>query len=212
MELDRWLWKDEPHIPTRKLWEYLTRYCYLSRLTDEDVLLEAIREGLSSRDYFAYAGSIEKGRYLGLQFGRLRGAVYIDASSVLVKPDVAKQQLEAEKEAGVEEEERGDRREGDELRPDEERKRKGEQATLALEIPPRRFHGTVTLDSARLGRDAGRVAEEIVQHLEGLVGSDVHVTLEIDATIPGGVPDHVVRTVTENCRVLKFRSHGFEEE
>ncbi len=37
-------------------------------------------------------------------------------------------------------------------------------------------------------------------------------TLEIDATIPDGAPDHVVRTVTENSRTLKFESHGFENE
>jgi hypothetical protein len=35
--------------------------------------------------------------------------------------------------------------------------------------------------------------------------------LEIDASIPGGAPDNVVRTVTENSRVLKFINQGFEE-
>jgi len=29
--------------------------------------------------------------------------------------------------------------------------------------------------------------------------------------IPNGAPDNVVRTVTENCRTLKFESSGFEE-
>ena len=36
--------------------------------------------------------------------------------------------------------------------------------------------------------------------------------LEIQATIPDGAPDNVVRTVTENCRTLKFKTHGFEKE
>jgi hypothetical protein len=40
----------------------------------------------------------------------------------------------------------------------------------------------------------------------------VKVTLEIQAEIPAGVPDNVVRTVTENSRALKFSSHGFEKE
>jgi hypothetical protein len=44
------------------------------------------------------------------------------------------------------------------------------------------------------------------------IGSDVKVTLEIEATIPGGASDHVVRTVTENSRQLGFRDFGFEEE
>jgi hypothetical protein len=34
------------------------------------------------------------------------------------------------------------------------------------------------------------------------------VTLEIDAEIPEGAPDHVVRAVTENSRTLKFANHG----
>ena len=77
---------------------------------------------------------------------------------------------------------------------------------------PKRFHGTASLDSKRVGRDAGRIADEVVAHLAGLVGANVKVTLEIEAEIPTGAPDHVVRTVTENCRTLKFDSQGFEKE
>ena len=77
---------------------------------------------------------------------------------------------------------------------------------------PKRFHGSVALDPARAGRDAGRVTDEVIAHLAGLVGSNVRVTLEIEAETLTGVPDHVVRTVTENARTLKFTSHGFESE
>jgi hypothetical protein len=76
----------------------------------------------------------------------------------------------------------------------------------------RRFHGTVRLDPARVGRDAGRIADEVIAHLVGLVGSGVNVTLEIEAEIPNGAPENVVRTVTENSRTLKFSSQGFEAE
>ena len=54
--------------------------------------------------------------------------------------------------------------------------------------------------------------DEVVAHLTGLVGSDVKVTLEIDATIDCGAPEDVVRTVTENSKTLKFKRHGFEKE
>lgn len=77
---------------------------------------------------------------------------------------------------------------------------------------PKRFHGTVTLDATRVGRDASRIADEVISHLVGLVGAEVTVTLEIKAEVPTGAPDHVVRTVTENCRTLKFESQGFERE
>ena len=40
--------------------------------------------------------------------------------------------------------------------------------------------------------------------LSGLMGADVKVTLEIEANIPDGAPEQVVRTVTENSRTLSF--------
>jgi hypothetical protein len=70
----------------------------------------------------------------------------------------------------------------------------------------------VPLDPARVGRDASRIADEVLAHLVGLVGSTVKVTLEIEAEMPSGAPDNVVRTVTENSRTLKFTHQGFEAE
>lgn len=63
-----------------------------------------------------------------------------------------------------------------------------------------------------MGRDASRVADEVITHLAGLVGAQVKVTLEIEAEVPSGVPEHVVRTVPENSRTLTFDTHGFERE
>ena len=76
---------------------------------------------------------------------------------------------------------------------------------------PRRFHGTVQVDPLRLGRDAARIAEEIIQHLTGIVGANVEITVEIQADLPDGAGDKLVRDVTENCRTLKFKDFGFEE-
>jgi hypothetical protein len=77
---------------------------------------------------------------------------------------------------------------------------------------PRRFHGTVRLDPARVGRDASRIADEVIAHLAGQVGAEVTVTLEIEASLPDGASDQIVRTVTENSSALRFTSHGFESE
>ena len=41
----------------------------------------------------------------------------------------------------------------------------------------------MNLDPARVGRDAGRIADEVIAHLAGLVGSTVTVTLEIEAMV-----------------------------
>ena len=68
------------------------------------------------------------------------------------------------------------------------------------------------LDATRVGRDAGQVAEEVIAHLAGIVGANVKVTLDIEANIPSGASEQVVRTVTENGRTLKFKEQGFEQE
>lgn len=69
-----------------------------------------------------------------------------------------------------------------------------------------------SFSTQRVGRDASRVADEMISHLTGLVGANVKVTLEIDAQMPDGAPEQVVRTVTENGRTLKFTSQGFEKD
>lgn len=63
-----------------------------------------------------------------------------------------------------------------------------------------------------MGRDASRIAEEVIAYLTAFVGADVRVSLEIEADMPSGAPDNVVRTVAENGRTLKFTSQGFELE
>ncbi len=44
---------------------------------------------------------------------------------------------------------------------------------------------------------------EVIAHLEGLVGANLTVMVEIDANIPGGGPGSFVRTATENSSVLR---------
>jgi hypothetical protein len=55
-------------------------------------------------------------------------------------------------------------------------------------------------------------ARVLVRFKHDPTDATVEITLEIEAAIPEGAPDNVVRTVTENCRTLKFRTHGFEED
>ncbi|HEV7224800.1 MAG TPA: hypothetical protein VGN42_18965 [Pirellulales bacterium] len=64
----------------------------------------------------------------------------------------------------------------------------------------------------RLGRDASRIAEEVIQHLTGVVGSKIEITLEIQAELATGAGDKLVRDLSENCRTLKFTDYGFEAD
>ena len=76
----------------------------------------------------------------------------------------------------------------------------------------RRFHGSAKIDATRLSRDVDLIASSVVQHLAGLLDAKVTITVEIEAEIPAGAPDNVVRTVNgELCRTLKFETSGFEE-
>lgn len=218
-ELDRWLWKEQPHLSIKQLSEYLCKYLYLPRLRDENVLLDAVRQGVNSltwTDFFAYASGFDEaaGRYLGLLAGQFPH-ITLDNASVLVKPEVAAKQLEAEaaSRAGQVNYPTGGAKEpakvsgvGDVARQDYGK------ATPTAPISPKRYHGSVQLASTRLARDAGQIAEEVIQHLTSLVGAQVEITLEINAVIPNGVPENVVRIVTENGRTLKFKTQGFEVE
>jgi len=219
LELDQVpLWR-AAHVAIQQLAEDFARYLYLPRLRDTSVLVEAIRGGLGlltwAQDSFAYAESFDDAanRYRGLQAGR---QVWIDADAplgLLVKPEAARRQLDTETtpSSATPPPSGGSGSAGGPPTP----VCSGAGGDSRAHVPataPKRFHGTVTLDAKRVGRDAGRIADEVVAHLVGLVGSDVKVTLEIEAEIATGAPEHVVRTVTENCRTLKFDNQGFEKE
>jgi predicted AAA+ superfamily ATPase len=212
MELDRWLWREQGYVSVKKLWEILGTYNYLPRLGDADVLLDAIREGLRSRDYFGYATSVsESGRFQGLQFGSSGGSVYLDAAGVLVKPEAAIRQLQAEQPAAPRPFDSPSAPTSDDPGATGDDATTDRKAAVATPTRPNRFHGSVPLDATRIGRDAGKIAEEVVQHLAGTLGARVKVTLEIEAEIPERVSDQILRTVTENCRTLKFTHADFEE-
>jgi hypothetical protein len=44
-----------------------------------------------------------------------------------------------------------------------------------------------------------------------LPAAKVTVTLEVQADVPAGIPESVVRTVSENVKTLKFRNAEFEK-
>ena len=210
MELDRVpLWRGD-HVPIKQIVEDFARYIYLPRVCDSSVLLQAITSGVGlltwEHDAFAFADSFddEAKRYRGLRSGQVMELA--DTSGLLVKPDIARRQMDAERSP----EPSGDLKvDGD----------GGKDAVSKDDLPeppaprqPTRFHGTVMLDTARVGRDASLIADEVISHLSGLVGAKVAVTLEIEAEVPSGTPENVVRTVTENSRTLNFTSQGFEKE
>jgi predicted AAA+ superfamily ATPase len=217
--LDDVLWRGGNHVAIRQLVDDFGRYLYLPRLAGPEVLVNAMRDGIAlltwQNDTFAYAESYDEaaGRYRGLRAGQ-QVALTQESSALLVAPAIAKKQLDAEQAAaqpGGDTSTGAGTAAGGGAGAVQGNGAGGAKQPVGA-IPPKRFHGTVKLDSARVGRDASRIADEVVSHLSGLVGAEVTVTLEIEAKLPGGASEQVVRTVTENSRTLKFDSHGFEAE
>jgi predicted AAA+ superfamily ATPase len=214
MELDKVpLWRGD-HVDVAQLVEDFAQYVYLPRLTSPVVLLDAIRNGVNlltwTQDGFAFAEAYDDAakRYKGLVAGRMIGLNDPHMPGMVVKPDVAGKQLDDERASQP----------GNAPTPpgpgpaEPQPPSPGAPQPPASAPKPTRFHGTATLDPLRVGPSASKIAEEVIAHLSGLVGADVTVTIEIEATVPSGVPDNVVRTVTENGRTLKFTSQGFEKE
>ncbi|GCE58895.1 Swt1 family HEPN domain-containing protein [Microcystis aeruginosa] len=221
--LDKYLWRSTNHIDLKRLWEYLAQYLYLPRLKNQDVLLQTVRNGVRStlvQENFAYAEGWDeaKQRYTGLVILRDINPS-ISSHILLVKPDVAMGQLEAEKPANPPTAAETDSVISSD--PDRPPSLPSARGLTAKESPDdlvekkpvlRRFYGIVSIDPLRINRDAPAITNEVIQHLTRLSGARVKVTLEIEAEIPDGAPDDVVRTVTENCRTLKFNNQSFELE
>jgi hypothetical protein len=221
-ELDRVpLWTGN-HVSIKLLTEYMARYLYLPRLQSDQILIAAITEGVAPQMFpsetFGYAEGWDeqKQRYQGLKVGAsIR--VIVDDRSLLVKPEAAAAQIEADRQAALA---AGTTIPGTTTLPiggGEGATATSGNGTSTLSQPPvaparpRRFHGSVQVDPMRLGRDASRIAEEVVQHLTGQVGANVEITIEIQAELADGAGDKLVRDVTENCRTLQFKDYGFEE-
>ena len=191
------------------------------------------------RETFAYADSwdAERKRYLGLKAGQ-QVQVTLNANSVLVKPEVAAAQFAAEAAAAVslstpvgttmaysgppslpgaavsERSGTGTLEPSPLFAPAPTPTiTPGQSAPPVAEEPKfHRFYGSVKINPRMMNNDAGKIMEEVVLHLTRRYGANVQVTLEIQAHIPDGVPEETVRTVTENCRTLRFEGFGFEEE
>ena len=208
MELNDLLWKDKDSIEIRQLWNYLTDYCYLPRLKNIDVLLETIKQGVSSNEYFAIAEGIENGHYLGLKFNKINTQPLM--SNLLVKPEIAKQQLDIDK-------------------PKPTLNVNGENAvadsgngSVVDDVPPisstppepatpKHFSMDVILDSIRIHKEIDTYMQEVISHLLKLNGAEATIRLDVEISIPSGVSADIVNIVSENCRTLKVNNFYFED-
>jgi predicted AAA+ superfamily ATPase len=224
MELDNVLWCESDNIVIKKLWEYLSTYCYLPRLASDQVLEEVIRMGLQSTEYFAFASGYDGTRYIDLKFNQYIGI--IERSGYLVKVSVAQKQLTEEAaKRQVEAVQAGGGTSfpasvggnGGSSTTNPQLENGGKGASSVHETPapvaPKNTHFFMSaqLDTTRIGRDVQRLVEEVITHLTSVNGAVVEVSLELNVISPVGLSPQVMRTVSENCRTLRVRSFGFDE-
>ncbi|MUL40947.1 ATP-binding protein [Streptomonospora sp. PA3] len=215
------------------LWGYCCKYAYLPRLTGRHVLEDAIRacfdRGVTwEHEGFALAESYDEGegRFSGLLLPMEDPApAHISDAMLLVRPDLAVSQREAEKAAreaaqvpSIDDATRADpggtaQAEGTHPTPDS---RKGQPSAPSPQQPQRpantRFYGSYTVDPGRYGRDFTNLAQEVLRHLVAVEGADVTISVEIKATHDGGFAEDTVRVVSENANTLKFDEAGFADE
>jgi len=215
MALDSFLWLDRDHVTVGELSEWFPRYLYLPRLKDRDTIIEAVRDGASVlliEDTFATAEEYDdaNGRYLGLRVGGGASSA-IDNRTCLVKVDVARKQMA---------EDTGDSDDGDDGDDDDDDDGNGNGGNNGdgdggnggdEKKTPTAFVGSVKLGQV-VGRDAARIADEVIAHLAALPGAEVEVSLEIKVRVPQGVSEKVVRDVSENATTLKFDHASFEQD
>ena len=226
MTLDDLLWKDSNDISIKKLWEYLSTYCYLPRLSSFSVLEETICQGLPSTEYFAIASAYSNDRYVDLKFNQT--VFFMNQSDLLVKVDVAQKQIEAEKTPDISGDpiSGGDNSSGGQrgtyvpggyysgastFAPNGGNSGVASPSTPSVEPNNKHFYMSVKLDNTRVNRDINNYVQEIIQHLMSVDGANVELKLEVDVEAPNGIPSTTVRTVSENCRTLKVTDFEFDD-
>lgn len=212
MELDNYYWGQDRAWQTelKKLWQDLAQHPYFPRLLNQQVLVDAVRDGVRRVDApFAYAtGMDDEGYHTGVVY-RQGGSVYFDENSLLVHPEHVNKRPPPQPPVGP-----GDGTGTWTGTGTGTGTGVGPGPTPPSPPPPKtsRYYGRVQVDAQRVHRELETIVDEVLQHLTSLPDADVNVTLEINARNPQGFDDTTVRTVSENSCTLKFDQFGFEKE
>jgi hypothetical protein len=194
-------------VTVGQVWQAYTRYLYLHRLRDVEVLFRCVEAGPSSTVWadegFAVAETADPrlaGRYAGLVAGAMASGVR--ETTLIVNPEAANAQMAAEIAVL-------DSPDVDEVDSDGAGT-EGTSTRRPRALVLRRFYGVASADPGRLARDAGRLAEEVVAHLNAVDGTEIEITIEVTATNPAGFGEPLRKLVSENADALRLREHGFE--
>lgn len=209
------LWRGND-VSLRQLREDFAKYLYLPKLSSAHLLQQAIESGLSlvswKKDSFAYAESFdeENGRYRGLRAGSSM-MISLDGYGLLVKPDVAFEQLEKDRQ----EAEQAKSNDANTTATPYPNGNGSDEPTAANDPDPKtqkktRFFGHIETDATRFFRSTDDIEKEILKHLNLATGTNVKITIHIEADNMEGFNQDTERTLRENGRTLGFGNIEFD--
>ncbi|VEI22671.1 Protein of uncharacterised function (DUF499) [Rothia aeria] len=203
------LWDKSGEISVGELWGYFTRYIYMPRLINRDVLDEAVKQALSTvfleGEKFAIATGKETGtnRYLGIIIPpNAHATIQVTDGTLLINAELAQTQEAGEVAAPAI------------LEPAQQAlARDGESASgvyrsevITKEETPaaiNSFTGTVNIAAEQYSRTINNITHEVIARLIN-TGALVEVSVAVQAIKPEGFTDAEMRIITENTRVLRF--------
>ena len=209
------------HVSVGELWKYFRQYYYLPRLANRDVLDDAVEyapnDVVWQQQGFALATGYDEatGEYQGLAFLGYGSFGAVTDSTLLVRPNIALQQQQAEEAS----------RTG--VSKDSDQEEAGQPGTSQAglggstggsggtqpEPDPKKhyFQGVYRIDSEQYAKPLAMLQTEILPHLAG-EGSSLRLTVTVEATNAEGFQEAKVRTVSENARQMKFLKAQFVQE
>jgi len=222
-------WKDGKNSAgALTFWEDTLKYLYLPRLKNRDSLVQAIRTGASSTDFFGTAYGVDGDKYTGFHVGE--GNVQFDDTLLLIDPSAANDYaLSLKKAKEAEEAVNNNAASGG---PTSVGATTGGSAGLGSAtggtdtgttggtvtigpgpVPaakPKSFHGSISIKPSAAKMHLDQVAEEIIQLLASDPNAALEITLEINAEFANGASDQTKRSVSENATNLGFKTKSWE--
>jgi hypothetical protein len=196
---------EQGHVSVRELYGYMARYPYLRRLADLGVLTATVAAGTATTDWeqraFAVASAVTAdGRYLDLTAGAHPNG--LDATWLVVRPDRARAQLDQMAAARATVATSADVDLGTTVVD-------LDGASADTPSAPTRFRARIPVDRERPQRAVDGIVADIVAHLNK-PGTDLSITVVIEAHRADGFDDGVQRTLAENASVMKAQLAEFE--
>lgn len=199
------------HVSVGELWKIYAAHPYMPRLRDQSVLTRGLTDQplLWQHDGFALAQTYDVGaaRYVGLVLPREETTIPINDSVLIVKPELAESQREAEQATGAAD--RDQETAGEPRGPATPQPGGGQTQSQAPKKT--RFFGVRSLSPDKYGTEFKKIADEVLVHLVEDPKAVVRLRLEIEAERTDGFDDSQIRTISENANQLKFDDASFEE-